>query len=57
MRIRKFCLVRKMPVRGLYGNRECHVPFWFMIYLTSKFRFNAIVGLSLSEMNFYFNSK
>ena len=23
--------IRQMPVRGLYGNRIFHVPFWSMI--------------------------
>ena len=35
--------IRKMPVRELYGNREFYVPCWSMIYLTFKFRFNAII--------------
>ena len=42
----KFCLVtshiskakiRKMPVKGLYGNQNFHVPFRFMIYVALKF--------------------
>ena len=27
----------KMFVRGLYGNREFHIPFWSMIYEALKF--------------------
>ena len=27
----------KMLVRGLYGNREFHIPFWSMIYVALKF--------------------
>ena len=26
-----------MLVRGLYGNREFHIPFWSVIYVTLKF--------------------
>ena len=26
----------KMLVRGLYGNREFHIPFWSMIYVSLK---------------------
>ena len=33
-----------MPVRGLYANREFHVPFRFMTYLTMKFKVDAIVS-------------
>ena len=29
--------VRKMLVRGWYGNREFHVPFWSMIRVALKF--------------------
>ena len=29
--------IRKMSVRGLYGNRIFHVPFWSMIYVVLKF--------------------
>ena len=29
--------IRKMPVRGLYGNQIFHVPFWSMIYVALKF--------------------
>ena len=29
--------IRKVPVRGLYGNRIFHVPFWSMIYVALKF--------------------
>ena len=29
--------MRKMPVRGLYGNRIFHVPFWSMIYVVLMF--------------------
>ena len=29
--------IRKMPVRGLYGNRIFDVPFWSMIYVALKF--------------------
>ena len=36
--------IRKMPERGLYGNREFHIPFWSMIYLALTFKFNAIVS-------------
>ena len=28
--------IRIMPVRGLYGNRIFHVPFWSMIYVALK---------------------
>ena len=28
--------ISKMPVRGLYGNRIFHVPFWSMIYVALK---------------------
>ena len=28
--------IRKLPVRGLYGNRIFHVPFWSMIYVALK---------------------
>ena len=33
--------ISKMPLRGLCGNREFHIPFWSMIDLA--FKFNAIV--------------
>ncbi len=36
--------IGKMLVRGLYGNREFHVPFWSMIYLAWKFEFTTIVS-------------
>ena len=36
---------REMLVRGLYGNREFHVPFWSMIYLASRIKFNVIINL------------
>ena len=26
-----------MPVRGWYGNREFHIPFWSLIYVALKF--------------------
>ena len=62
--MRKFCSVKsfifkaqkfeKMFVRDFYGNREFHVSFWSMIYLTLKFGFNAIVT---SELDFNFNRK
>ena len=62
--MRKFCLVkslifktekiRKMPVKGLYGNRGFHVLFRSMIYFALKFKFNTIVR---SEMKFNFNSR
>ena len=29
--------IRKVPVRGWYGNLEFHVPFWSMIYVVLKF--------------------
>ena len=44
-----------MSVRGLYGNREFHVPFCFMIYVALKFNFTAII--SFRHMSPYFNSK
>ena len=40
--------VRKMPVRGLYGIRGFHVPFWSMIYVALKFIW------SVSEIEFQF---
>ena len=30
-------IIRKMPVMGLYGNQEFHIPFWSMIYVALKF--------------------
>ena len=36
--------IREMLPRSLYGNRECHIPFWSMIYLAFKFKINAIVS-------------
>ena len=53
--MRNFCVVtshithptiRQMPARGLYGNREFHVPFWSMIYEVLKFK------LQVSEIEF-----
>ena len=38
--------IRKMLVRGLYGNRILHVPFWSMIYVALKFK------LQVSEIEF-----
>ena len=38
--------IRKMPVRGLYGNRKFHIPFWSMIYVAPKFT------LQVSETEF-----
>ena len=29
--------IRKMPVRGLYGNQIFQVPFWSMIHVALKF--------------------
>ena len=34
--------IRKMSVRGLYGNREVHVPFRPIIYAALKWKFNVI---------------
>ena len=31
--------IRKMSVRGLYGNQEFHFLFWSMIYLLLKLKF------------------
>ena len=30
-----------MPVKGLYGGPELHVPFWSMIYVALKFTFSV----------------
>ena len=55
--MRKFCLVKsislrnnnnQMLVRGLYGNREFHIPFWSMIYVALKFT------LPVSDAEFQF---
>ena len=43
--------IRKMPVKGFYGNREFHIPFWSMIYMVMQFT------LSVLEIEFKFNSK
>ena len=68
--MRKFCLVKshifkteqleKMPVKGLYENREFHGPFWSMIYVNLK---SNSTPMSVSEIDekkfkkFNFNSK
>ena len=28
--------IKRMSVRGLYGNRGFHVPFWYMIFVALK---------------------
>ena len=43
-----FQKITKMPVRGLYRNREFRVPFCSMIYIALKFM------LSVSEVEFRF---
>ena len=35
--------IRKTSVRCLYENQEFHFPFWSIIYLTLKSKFNAMV--------------
>ena len=35
--------IRKIALKGLYRNRDIHVPL-SMIYVTLKFKFNAIVN-------------
>ena len=42
---------RKMPVRGLYGNREFHVSFWSMIYSALTCKVNTIVSFR-NELQF-----
>ena len=41
-------IIRKMPVRGLYGNRKFHVPFWSMIYAAFKFRLSILDRILIS---------
>ena len=40
---------RKMPVKGLCGTREIHVPSWSMICVTLKLNFKP---LSASQKEF-----
>ena len=32
--------IRKMLVKGMFGNKTFHIPFWSMIYLLSKLEFS-----------------
>ena len=36
--------IRKIPVWGLYGNREFCIPFWSMIHFALKFKSDTMVS-------------
>ena len=44
--------IMKMPVWGLYGKQGFHGLFWSMIYLSLKFKFNAIAIFRNRNCNF-----
>ena len=50
-----------MLVRGLYGNREFHIPFWSIIYVALKFTLpvcrGGAEGYSRYSLNTYFFAK
>ena len=49
-----FGKIRKMPVRDLYENREFHILFWSMIYVTLKFTL-SVSGKKIIDQNGMWN--